>query len=376
MKLNKKLEQLKNDGLISEQQYEDILAKEKGENSNTMLNGMYIFAAVLIGFGILALIAANWDKIPDALKLGGALALMGLNAFVVFKSVQNGKKTQVKIYVTLYAFLIAGVIGLIGQVFNLKSDEISATLLWSAASFPLLFVFPELFWVWLPLSQSALNHKFIDFLENQTEYTDETIANIALHFFMIQGCLEICVYELFAIWKKDSVITKALRFYIGLALFWTVIVVAVAGIFDNSFAGDLSEEFMSGYSPWRWKILAYLLPLFAAVTWLNYRYKRISFMPVFLGWLILLAAFPQLLQTANLLMTLAPFAVLAAYAYNHRMPKLFKAAIILMCLRILGLFIASTKLLGLGFSLILAGIFLIATVYAVQKLSKKMWRNN
>lgn len=376
MKLSKKLEQLKNDGLISEQQYEDILAKEKGENSNSMLSGVYIFAAVLIGFGILALIAANWDKIPDALKLGGALALMGLNAFVIFKSVRDGKKTQVKIYATLYAFLIAGVIGLIGQVFNLKSDEISATLLWSAAGFPLLFVFPELFWVWLPLSQSALNYRVVDFLENQPKYSTETRANIAFHFFMIQGCLEICAYELFAIWKKDSAIMKALRFYIGLALLWTIILMAATGIFDDSFANDLSEEFMSGYSPWRWKLLAYLLPLSGAVVWLNYRYKRISFMPAFLGWLILLAAVPQLLTYANLLMTLAPFAVLAVYAYNHRMPKLFKAAVILMCLRILGLFIASMELLGLGFSLILAGIFLIATVYAVQKLSKKMWRNN
>lgn len=368
MKLNKKLEQLKNDGLISEQQYEDILAKEKGENSNSMLNGVYIFAAVLIGFGILALIAANWDKIPDTLKLGGALTLMGLNAFAVFKSEQKGKKTEVKVLSTLYAFLIAGVIGLIAQVFNLHSDETGAILLWSAASFPLLFVFPELFWVWLPLMQNALNIKVFAFLEDQ--YHDAG-ADIAFHFLMIQGCLEICVYELFAIRKKDSTVTKALRFYIGLTLFGAVISASVAGIFDEYASFDMSE-----YSPWRWKVLAYLLPLFGAVTGVNCLHKRISFMPAFLGWLILLAAFPRLLQTVNLLMTLAPFAILAAYAYNYRMPKLFKVSVFLMSLRILGLFIASMELLGLGFSLILAGVFLIAMVYAIQNLSKKMWRNN
>ena len=49
------------------------------------------FASFLVGLGIIAMVAANWQLIPNNIKLLGALAAMALNACILGWTVKNEK---------------------------------------------------------------------------------------------------------------------------------------------------------------------------------------------------------------------------------------------------------------------------------------------
>ena len=128
---------------------EDIQNKKHDENYWMMV--LLYFASFLVGLGIIAVTAANWSKIPDNVKLLGALGAMAINAGVLTWTVQHDKHILKQVVACVYAFLIMAVIGLIGQIFHLPTNVSNACLLWSAVSWPLFLVAPRLLWLWLPL---------------------------------------------------------------------------------------------------------------------------------------------------------------------------------------------------------------------------------
>lgn len=64
---------------------------EKLHDENYWLMILAYFAAFLIGLGIIALVAANWEQIPNNVKLGGAIVLMIANASAVILSMKFKK---------------------------------------------------------------------------------------------------------------------------------------------------------------------------------------------------------------------------------------------------------------------------------------------
>ena len=70
--INEKLDQWQQAGLLSSAQHDAILAFEAKQPSRSSwwLYSLMILGAVIIGLGIISLIAANWADIPDVLKLG------------------------------------------------------------------------------------------------------------------------------------------------------------------------------------------------------------------------------------------------------------------------------------------------------------------
>ena len=137
-------------GLISSQQAQDILAFEKDKRPFLSLFSLILFLGVFsIACGIVAIVSSNWYSIPPAVKLAGmfgTLIVLGSGLTMI------EKKHPVGFDAGLFFFmlLLFAAIGLVGQIYHLKSDTYKAFLFWSGLAFPLLFLTKRVLfgWIW------------------------------------------------------------------------------------------------------------------------------------------------------------------------------------------------------------------------------------
>ncbi|MBS0547875.1 MAG: DUF2157 domain-containing protein [Proteobacteria bacterium] len=91
-----------------------------------------------IGLGVIAIVGANWDDIPDTLKLAVDLALNALCAAAVFVWWRRQRAWPREIAALLLFGLVLSGIALIGQVYQLQSEPWHALALWLALCTPFL----------------------------------------------------------------------------------------------------------------------------------------------------------------------------------------------------------------------------------------------
>jgi hypothetical protein len=94
--------------------------------------------ALAIGLGLVAVVAANWEEIPAALKLAAALLLTGLGAGGVLVAWQREREWPRELGALLLFGLVIGSIALIGQVYQLQSDPWQALVTWLVLCTPFL----------------------------------------------------------------------------------------------------------------------------------------------------------------------------------------------------------------------------------------------
>lgn len=151
MKLEKKLEEWQQAGLLDAATAERILLHEQGVARPIVLYAIGGLGAVTIGIGIVSLVAANWDGIGYPTKLGIDLLLaVALAAGVFWGEARGSTLLREALVVIYYAFTLAS-LALLGQVYHLGTPDWVALCAWSALTVPLLLLarswFPALLWV-------------------------------------------------------------------------------------------------------------------------------------------------------------------------------------------------------------------------------------
>lgn len=130
-------------GLVSSDQREKIISHFKlHEEGHKFLSIVSLLGALLVVCGFTLLIAANWEDIPDSIKLFSGLSLMlALNilGYVLKESRQTYPKIGEACHV-MAAGLFLGNIALIGQVYNLSSRLPNAFLIWAIGITPLAWI--------------------------------------------------------------------------------------------------------------------------------------------------------------------------------------------------------------------------------------------
>ncbi len=130
-------------GLVSADQKEKILIHFKlHEDGNKFLSIVSLLGALLVVCGFTLLIAANWESIPDSVKLcSGIFLMLGLYALAYFlrDARQNYPKMGEACYV-MAAGLFLGNIALIGQIYNLSSRLPNAFFIWAVGISPLAWI--------------------------------------------------------------------------------------------------------------------------------------------------------------------------------------------------------------------------------------------
>ena len=134
MALKTKINKWLSKGIITQEQGEAILNYEKSAKSSLSwsLYGFLILAAFSVGLGVVSLIAANWQFIPDYIKLTGYFLFLScvglpiLNTKIIKKS-----PLLFEVFLIFFMLLCLGGIGLISQIYNIKGEVHSALFLWS-----------------------------------------------------------------------------------------------------------------------------------------------------------------------------------------------------------------------------------------------------
>ena len=194
-------------------------------NENYWTTVLLYFASFLVGLGIIALVAANWEQIPNNVKMGGALVLMTLNALAIAWTIRTDKSILKQVLCVVYAFLIMAVIGLIGQIFQLRADPTKACLGWSLISWPLFLIAPRLLWLWIPLFFFGVHYMppmIAEGIRAEIFNTWEKgeIADWYLALSTIAAYLLILAYEFYVNFAKQpkNMVISPLRVYCGVIL--------------------------------------------------------------------------------------------------------------------------------------------------------------
>lgn len=384
------------------------------------------FASFLVGLGIVAEVAANWQNIPDAVKLVGALVAMGLNVGAIWWTMKVNKPILKQVLCCIYAFLTMAVIGLIGQVYHLHANMVNACLLWSLISWPLLLIAPRLLWLWTPLfffgcryMPYMANEMFSDWMFG---YVSDSYRfdNAVLNFIRVYlAFVFIFVYE---IWmnladKNNKVVVQPLRYYSGLLILGMY---CSASLFARLLPKIEAARQMGCYFEFALPIVITAGLVYA----LNYKMKRKSFMPLFLigillqnvciyffkpssylfyadeylaivFWVLMLvyAIYNHMAKLEKLAIlsiiswfvltfgdkmydiipSLIVCAVITGFAYLRHNRKWFNIGVILAVLRILIYYGNVEDLQHLGLYLIGSGVLLIATTLLLTKYSRVIW---
>ena len=390
---------------------------EKLHDENYWLMILAYFAAFLIGLGIIALVAANWVQIPNNIKLGGAIVLMIANASAVILSMKFKKNILTQVLCGVFAALIMAVIGLIGQIFQLRSDVSGACLLWALCAWPLFLITPRLLWLWIPLLFVGTKSFAI-----YNTFVEDVLLNIGWKYTLANGICSLLVfyglifaYELWMLYAKPNskTVERPLRFYCG-TLLLSAAPLSCRPLFTNVAFADIpwSTIALSSYG--------YILAAFLIYA-LNRKHRRVSFMPYFLlgfliegvllkldilhdnvesvlaltslllmwgyayyhkmprfRYLILFAMLVWFFATFswdvfNLIPSLLICAALAVYAYLNNSRRLFDVAVLAAVIRLLYYYADASNLTYLGIYLIGSGLLLLATIFALVKYGKLLW---
>ena len=390
---------------------------EKLHDENYWLMILAYFSAFLIGLGIIALVAANWEQIPNNVKLGGAIVLMIANASAVILSMKFKKNILTQVLCGVFAALIMAVIGLIGQIFQLRSDVSGACLLWALCAWPLFLITPRLLWLWIPLLFVGTKSFAI-----YNTFVEDVLLNIGWKYTLANGICSLLVfyglifaYELWMLYAKPSnkTVERPLKFYCG-TLLLSAAPLSCSPMFTNIDFAQIPWStialFSYGY------ILAALL-IYA----LNRKHRRVSFMPWFLlGFVVesVLLKFNILQDNVESVLALTSLLLMWGYAYYHKMPRfryltlfalliwffatfrwdvlylipsllicaalavyaylnnsrrLFDVAVLAAVIRLLYYYADASNLTYLGIYLIGSGLLLLATIFALVKYGKLLW---
>ncbi|MBM9501872.1 DUF2157 domain-containing protein [Leptospira sp. 201903071] len=133
MRLEHKLKKWVEAGLIGMEESDSILRFEENRKTPYLYYSFLILGVVVIGIGIIAVIAANWEEISDFVKLSAALLVLTSVGVAGFLKREN--QNLLTVLIVLNSILILGMIGLVSQVYNLEGKYYEAAMLWCILNF-------------------------------------------------------------------------------------------------------------------------------------------------------------------------------------------------------------------------------------------------
>lgn len=140
-KLDTKLMNWEKAGLIDGDQIEKIRAYEASlPESSWVLSSLLILGTLIVGIGVISLVASNWDQIPNYVKLSVNFLALGAIGFRIYVADQQGKPILYDSLIFGLMMMVLASIGLISQIYHTGGKLYQAILFWSLALGPLAFM--------------------------------------------------------------------------------------------------------------------------------------------------------------------------------------------------------------------------------------------
>ena len=226
MSVLQKLESWQKAGLIDARQKQIIMDYENSQSSHKLSRIVYFLACFTIGLGIISIIAANWDALPSGLKILCDFILLSLTALAAFKFEKLPHSNKFEGTLLFFAMLILGSIGLIAQVFNLQSDNLSAILLWSVLTAPLLVQTKKIALpiVWLPMFFVSLVDCLSDWLvfENWWRNFSSAFLLAPMSFVTLIACFFYVIFK-YAFNERNHQLVSAAKFWLIVVWIYSIL---------------------------------------------------------------------------------------------------------------------------------------------------------
>ncbi|EQA52157.1 DUF2157 domain-containing protein [Leptospira kmetyi] len=217
MRLEQKLKKWVEEGLIRSEQSDAILKFEETRKTPYLYYSFIVLGVFVIGIGVIAIIAANWEELHDFLKLGAGLSLLVIVSGLAFWKREN--PNLLTVFTVFNSMLILGMIGLVSQVYHRGGEYYEAAALWCILNFLFLLATDSktLLHLWLIGFQIFLTGWILD----QNSGFDKTYWENYFFF---------CTIGFYTIWlasekfswesRKGSLFLWTLLFLVAGSAFW------------------------------------------------------------------------------------------------------------------------------------------------------------
>jgi uncharacterized membrane protein len=143
-KIQKELSELLHNNVITDevaQKISDYYLSKKTPDSNRLFVVFGVLGSVLVGLGIILILAHNWDHFSRMIKtLLAFLPLVIGQCFAGYAILKKKTKTWREASGTFVFFAIGASIALISQIYNIPGDLSSYLLTWTLLALPLIYV--------------------------------------------------------------------------------------------------------------------------------------------------------------------------------------------------------------------------------------------
>lgn len=145
MNFNKELPKLVEEGIITQEIADSIFnyyQKDKAPDQSKLMTIFGIIGAILIGLGIILIIAHNWDNFHRPIKTGFALFPLIIGQAACGYTLLKRKESQVWLEgsSSFLFFAIGSCISLISQIYNIPGELGSFLLVWMLLFLPIPFI--------------------------------------------------------------------------------------------------------------------------------------------------------------------------------------------------------------------------------------------
>jgi uncharacterized membrane protein len=355
-RLEKNLKNWVSTNLISSQQADAILHYESSHpGASWVQTGLLILGVIVIGTGIISVIAANWMKIPDAVKLTLNFCFLGALAYGILYCWNHQKKIAFEVLIIFFMIFCLASIGLISQIYHTGGELYQALLLWSlitcgiatAARITLTPTF------WLITFLSAAGNAMMDSAALKDLFRHNEVA-----IFMMIPLFCACLTALCTFISRDNPSAQAARICALMA--GLIGLVAAETIGSNGYISTRIEVASPPFWP------AYLFLVITLLTIAkNKSYQSIQRVLLFcsIGFFAFIFMLPVLELTSNVIYAIVALLSLGSMTIflatiQHR--RLFQFFLFLVGLRFIVLYFqAFGGLATTGFGLMVSGMFII-----------------
>lgn len=132
LRLKKKLATWVSHSLLTPEQAKNISLFESSQsNTSWVIRGFLLLGVIVINIGIISVIAANWQNIPNFVKLFNNFFLLNLLAGGVYYAWQKKKPILSEVLIVFVMLFCLASIGLISQIYHTGGELYQALMLWS-----------------------------------------------------------------------------------------------------------------------------------------------------------------------------------------------------------------------------------------------------
>jgi len=144
MSIQKQLEELFNADIIDQQTVLDIqeyYESKESDNGSRLLLIFGVLGALLVGLGIILILAHNWDTLPRFVKTVFAFLPLIVGQVLCWYSLSKiDSKTWQESSAVFLTMSIGASIALVSQIYNLEGDLQGFIMIWMILALPVVYV--------------------------------------------------------------------------------------------------------------------------------------------------------------------------------------------------------------------------------------------